>query len=260
MSRTLCRAWIHLALIGALMLASVGAPVAAGADERTKWLERLAGRMQESAGVKTPFPCDDGWLANQTGYVVDVTPWAEGAGLRRGDRFLALGGAPVTDTVDWGDALAGAPTADSLEMRVDRAGQPVTVTLPCKDNRERSRAQREVLDAIVAGKWDECIGAARRLAEVTGRPFSVTLFFEWNCANEKLKAERPGERGPDDFWELYYQLQSRRLEDAKYFPGGLKERGPEILRAISVLEQQELRGLAASLRKQLFLAVPEPTP
>jgi hypothetical protein len=241
-----------------LALASVwlSPPATAGADARTQWLERLAGEMRHAPGIRAPFPCDDGWLATSTGYVVDVTSWAERAGLHRGDHLLAFGGVPVAQAGNWGETLARLTARDSLALSVQRAGREVAVTLPCRDNQERSRAQREILDAIMAERWDDCIAASRRLGALGDHPFSVALFFQWNCGNEKLKAESAEGPGPIEFWQLYYELHSRRLEDARHYPGGLQERGPEILKAISTLEKREHREWAGKLRRQLYEAIP----
>ena len=45
---------------------------------------------------KAPYPCSHIAVSSRDGYVLDMSPWALSAGLRRGDRVVARGGIPFT--------------------------------------------------------------------------------------------------------------------------------------------------------------------
>lgn len=67
---------------------------AARADEPLDRLKARATNALRHPGIASPYPCDDGWAASAAdNRVVDVTPWMEAAGLKRGDRFVAIAGA-----------------------------------------------------------------------------------------------------------------------------------------------------------------------
>src|SRR5262245_30044326 len=82
-------------LLVVLLIAVRASLVWAGAstDQFQSWARE---RLQKPYN-KAPSPCAYFWVSSgKDGYVVDMTPWAAAAGLRRGDRPVAYGGTPLT--------------------------------------------------------------------------------------------------------------------------------------------------------------------
>ncbi len=206
---------------------------------------------------KVPLPCDDGWFADRAGYVIDVTDWAENAGLKRGDRFISLAGIKAVSVDDWADVLARAPRGDTVDLEIERHGTTALLRLPCKDNRPQWEAEQSMLEAIGAERWDDCIASARRLMSVVGRAFTTPLTVELRCFREKIRAEKI-EPAPEDYWRLMHRVGAAQLEAAKYRPGALVEVRGVILQIIDTLEKQGHQTLAGDLRDQLKLAAANP--
>src|SRR5436190_5994430 len=73
-----------------------------------------------------PAACHDGWLTESDNYIVALEPWAEAAGLRRGDRLDLIQGHETNN--GWEDAMPRRrPDSGVLPLRVNRDGQNVDV-------------------------------------------------------------------------------------------------------------------------------------
>jgi hypothetical protein len=166
------------------------------AEDKQTRIQENARKTLDRPGVVTPFPCDDGWLASNAGYVLDLTSWAEAAGLQRGDRLLAFGGVLVSMAGDWGAALSQVTREDPLELRVERAGREQIVRLPCRDNTPWWRAQRDMFEAMRDGKWEACMDATQRLQELARRPYSVILERSDTSVGMRRRRQRNRRRQP----------------------------------------------------------------
>ena len=209
------------------VIASVPQAATAPPDQETAQFKAIAQKVLDKPHRKGPLPCDDGALADSAGYVIDVTDWAENAGLKRGDRFISLAGIKAANADEWADALAKAPRGDTLDLEVERNGAKVLLQLPCKDNRSQWEAEQSMLEAIVAERWNDCIASARRLMSVVGRSFITALTVEQRCFREKIRVEKI-EPAPENYWSLMHRVGAAQLEMAKYRPGsrGCPRRGP----------------------------------
>ena len=185
--------------------------------------------------------------------MIDVTDWAESAGLKRGDRFISLAGIKAASADEWADALAKAPRGDTLDLEVERNGAKVLLQLPCKDNRSQWEAEQSMLEAIVAERWNDCIASARRLMSVVGRSFITALTVEQRCFREKIRVEKI-EPAPENYWSLMHRVGAAQLEMAKYRPGALAGVRGAVLQIIDTLEKQGHQSLASDLRDQLKVA------
>lgn len=81
---------------------------------------------------------DDPLLAQSEGRTYDASPAVRGllpdgpaaaAGVRRGDRIVAIGGRPVRDTFEALDAILDLAPGDTAVLTLDRNGAPETVTI-----------------------------------------------------------------------------------------------------------------------------------
>lgn len=223
-------------------------------DDRTQRLRDVGRASLASRGISSPYPCDDGWLAATAGWIVDVTPWAEAVGLKRGDRIVAIGDVSTAEAGDWGEALARVPKAGRFSMRVERSGRTVEVVLPCRDNTPWWTEQRRMYEAMAAGRWSDCMNAASRLIDIARRPF--TLRHRWECWRAKITEERS--QPPNEFWIAMYQVITRDLESAKYVPNHLSDARSRILEGIRILEQRGFQQYADDLKMQLQNAAIKP--
>jgi S1-C subfamily serine protease len=230
----------------------------AHADERTERLKQFAQQRLGRPETGVPYACEDGWLADQTGYVSDLTPWAERAGLRRGDRIQAVGDVSGAEAGTWVAALSklSAP-GDRLSITVERSGRPVRLELPCRDHTLVWRGERSIFEAIAAGRWDDCVAAARRMMDVRQRPWASLLRTELECSAEKLKNDKA--QPTQQLWQLYYRTSTAELEAARYVPGRLSMIRPNIVSAIDTLARRGLPAQADDLRQQLAAATAMPS-
>lgn len=235
------------------VIPSVPYAATAPLDQWTTQFKATAQRILDRPHRKGPLPCDDGALADSSGYVMDVTDWAESAGLKRGDRFMSLAGIKTASADEWTDALARAPRGEPLDLEVERNGATVLLQLPCKDNHPQWEAEQSMLKAIVAERWNECIASARRFMSVVGRPFITALTIELRCFREKILVEKI-EPAPDAYWRLMHRIGAAHLEVAKYRPGALANVRGAVLQIIDTLEKHRHPTLASDLRDQLTVA------
>src|SRR5437016_1930751 len=65
-------------------------------------------------------------------YILALTPWAEEAGLRRGDRITRVGDDPTATLPEVIAALARVPEGGPLRITVARNSRVMTFALPCR--------------------------------------------------------------------------------------------------------------------------------
>jgi S1-C subfamily serine protease len=228
------------------------------ADERTERIKNLAQERLDRSETRSPYACDDGWVADSTGYITDLTQWAETSGLRRGDRIQSIGDVPVSDVGNWQMALSRltAP-GGSLKITVERGSRLVKLDVPCRDHKPIWRIDRDIFEAMAVGRWEHCIDASRRLLQIVNRPWSIYLTTQLECWSEKLKRDKL--TAPEDFWRLYYGAATARLEAARYIPGGIARVRPTIVNAIDVLAKRGYTIQSDDLRQQLAAATANTT-
>lgn len=241
-----------LALLAQLLLAASPVP----ADERSDRLRGSAQKALGGPGIASPYPCDDGWSASAAdNRVVDVTPWMEAGGLKRGDRFVAIGGVAVS-TGGWPAALKRAPAGQPLQVVVEREGQQVRLLLSCRRSDEWWRTHRALLEAVAAGRWDDCLTEAKKLTSMAGRPFFLYLRLQVECHRERSQELR--QRPPEEYWTLLHAFGSKAIEESRYRPAGLTALRPTLLAIADALEKSGRRNLAGDLKRQLGGTAPGP--
>src|SRR5438445_2170396 len=75
------------------------------ADTQTDRFRAYAREQLQKPHRSAPYPCSEFWSGSKDYYVLDMTPWAAAAGLRRGDRPVAYGGIPLTSVFDTDNAI-----------------------------------------------------------------------------------------------------------------------------------------------------------
>jgi len=193
-----------------------------------------------------PYPCDNGWAASRAGYVVEVAGWAERAGLRRGDKIVAIVGTTVTSPEERGKALYQVPIGGPIVLSVTRQGQLVTLSLPCRSQAERYRAVRRTLEAAFRGDWKGCIAAAAEERQLAGFPILPAVWWQYECT----RIITGGGSSPD-FAYRSYELSSLMVRQSRYVPGGTEDVRAEVLRVAIQLREKGFPTYASDLEAQL---------
>src|SRR5262252_9552817 len=158
----------------------------AWADVQTDRFQAYAREQLQKPHRKTPYPCSEFWSGSRDGYVLDLTPWAAAAGLRRGDRPISYGGTQLTGVFDSDNEIwSRMPQGEHVDVRVERAGKEVSLRLPCRDDRPEWEAYVAIGRAIVEGRWQDCVDAVSAHMKATGYAPSGSLYTAIRCMLEK---------------------------------------------------------------------------
>ena len=117
------RRLLRIGLVGFTVLGLVSLVEPASGQDDAALARQFAARQLATPYYQTPFDCHDGWMSSNAGYVLAVEPWAELAGLARGDRLLAFDGQKVDDSGDWDAAFRRVKRAPSFNLTVARNGR-----------------------------------------------------------------------------------------------------------------------------------------
>ncbi len=230
------------------------AAVAPVPDEkaRTERVQRFAREQLAKPYVLAPFACDDGGWSSVKNYVVDLAPWVEAAGLRKGDRLLSFGDISLAQYDTATEAWSKLTRADNITVHVDRGGKESSVQLPCRDSSQTRQAIIATLQAISAGQWQACVDGTREYARITRVTSAVTLRLAWECMRERDKAAR--QAAPEEYWRTLHAWATKAIEEAHYRPTGLSETRTAVLDAADVLEKNGHSRWAADIRQQLAVS------
>jgi S1-C subfamily serine protease len=223
--------------------ASTNVDAATEADE----LIRLAQERLESSYLQQPFTCMDGWVSGPSGFLLQLSPWAESAGLKRGDRLLQIGAVRMSGSVDWEAAMRQLPAEADFEVHVERAGRQAQVRLPCRDHRPYLSAERSLWEAITARNWDACIRATEKVSETFGAASSFPLELGIRCSH--LTRDKPNQ---EQLMAAIYRLGSLMVDEVRFV--GPSERALMRSRVVEIIVELEQRGYstyANDLRKEL---------
>jgi hypothetical protein len=228
----------------------------AASRARTERVQRLARELLDKPYYREPYACDDGGWTSVKNYVVDLAPWAEAAGLRKGDRLVAFGQVSLAQYDTTSAAWSMVPRGDAVVVRVDRGGQEVAVRLPCRDASESWRAGVAIVRAISDGRWDACTDAVQSYFRVTRMASAALLNVSATCMAEGAKAtSRPA---PEQFWRTLHAWATKAIEEARYRPTGLTDVRPGLLQASDALTKAGRSALADDIRQQIAAFSPAP--
>jgi hypothetical protein len=182
-------------------------------------------------------------------YVVELAPWAEAAGLRRGDRMIELGGISLAQYDAQSEAWSKVPRTENITIRVERAGREVSIQLPCRDDAEAWRARLAILQAVVDGQWQGCIDGIQAYTKATRMTSATVLRLAWECMRERGKAAK--QSLPDEYWRTFHAWATKAIEESRYRPTGLTEIRSSLLDAADVLEKAGRSAWANDIRQQI---------
>jgi S1-C subfamily serine protease len=223
---------------------------AAWADAQTDRFQANAREQLQQPYKQRPYPCSPFGQSGKDGHVVDMTPWAAAAGLRRGDRPVAYGGTRLTGIEDSdGELWTRVAHGDNINILVERAGKELSLQLPCRDDRQRWETYVALGRAISEGRWQDCVDASSRLAKIGGFAPSGNQYTAILCTREKSKSER--KPPPDEYWRRIHAWATKAIEESHYRPSGLTEVRPLLLNAIENLEKAGRTTLADDIKQQI---------
>jgi len=201
---------------------------------RTERIQDWAREMLARPYTAAPFACtDEGWTSADN-YVVELAPWAEAAGLRRGDRIIEFGGILLGNYDTPGEAWSKVARSERIMIRVERGSRDVSIQLPCRDDAAAWHARNTILQAVASGQWQECIDGIRGFAMVSQMTSASALRLTCECMRERAKAAR--ESLPDAFWRTLHAWAMKAIEESRYRPDGLPEIRDSLLGAADALE------------------------
>jgi S1-C subfamily serine protease len=221
--------------------------------------ERIRLQARQRLGERyftNPSACHDGWFAGSDNYIVALEPWAEVAGLRRGDRLDTIAG--QSTAAGWPDAMPRVrPDAGSIPLRVNRAGQTAAITLPCQDHTSYLAAEHQLHQTMADAKWVECLSAADNVTRVFGRAISMPLAAKMSCLYARGMADKRYASSADGrhfYWTVTHQYYTHSIAENAFRPNGIAEIRTGVLEAIGALEKSGWTNYATDLRQQLSVA------
>jgi len=204
--------------------------------------------------VPRPNACSVGAHWWREGYIVNLTGWAEEAGLRRGDLIRSVAGVQVNTTQDISRALRGVSPGGPLLLGVVRGGQAVTITLPCKHSEERWAVAREALTAGANGRWDECIEESKKATDLAAYKTKSSAYLLWEFKCRFGKNASMGKRNELAEANLLYQVNLLWLRESQYVPKGIDAVRGSVVGNIRWLKTAGFPSLASDLELLLHSA------
>jgi hypothetical protein len=225
----------------------------ASSEVRSQFQKQVAQMEQQ---IPRPFPCDPGYQAFPSGYVVDIPEWAEAAGLRRGDKLTAIAGIPIASNESRSQALFRVPTGGPLLITVVREGREQRLPLPCRDHSKAWEAMRATVAAGARGDWEACEIAANQYRGFRGLTNDPGI-EEWRgrCALGRVRDH--GGRTDNALANRVYQWDLTMLRAVRYEPGGLDIAQGTILTHASLLRKDGFVSLASDLEAEFSKAAQE---
>ncbi len=206
-----------------------------------------------------PRPCGGlGAFPSLNNYVLALTPWAENAGLRRGDRITKIGDDPVAALSEVIAALGRVPEGGPLHVTVVRESRTMIFALPCRRqaHQEYVAVLKQLFAAGAAGDWDTCLASADRLMVLQGVRPAFFASVAYKCTvGQNRSAKKVADMAEA---QLLYDSHRLALEEGQFEPDGIAKRRGLALSDIAYLRQHGFTSLAADLEALLARASDSP--
>ena len=215
--------------------------------------EVAAGAQRSIVEIRTRFPegphCDDGtfWLAS--GVIHTVRPRAAAAGLRPGDRVVAVNGVRGLNAEEGTRAIVTNPPGTTVVLTVDRNGNEMKISVLCDDGSRSRTASLRQLEATANKNWKVCQEAIQDFIRLVGTTRAYILDHWLQCSEaERVAAFRPFDLNDA---QLRYEAVGKRIEEARYDPPSLAEIRGRVLAEAELLRRMGYASFAQDLRAKL---------
>jgi len=223
----------------------------AEADAMTEALQKRARQLLEKPYGKAPSPCTGFWASSgKDRVVVDIPAWAAASGLRRGDRPVAYAGTRLAGTEDSdGEVWAQVPGGEYVDVRVERAGKEMSLRIPCRDDRPTWEASVALGQAIVEGRWQDCIDGVPKYSQLKGMTPASHVFVTIVCMRGKIEATR--QPPSDEYWRLVHRWATKAIDEARYLPTGLTDIRGALVNTAEGMEKAGRKTLADDIKQRI---------
>jgi len=190
------------------------------------------------------------------GTVTGLTSSATRAGLKMGDRVISVDGTPVDSDDALTAAIARHDPNGSVELTVSRAGAEETIEAKCQDGEQTLRTGRQMLEAVAAARWDDCIRLSWKVEQELGlAPPPVPLAsLRSSCAQALAQAEH--RRSGTLEANLFFEAWRRTVARAALVPGASEEIRGGGLEAAEQLRRSGFPTLGDELERNLNAGQP----
>jgi S1-C subfamily serine protease len=212
-----------------------------------------AGAQRSIVVIKTRFPerpyCDEGTLWLRSGVIHTVLPKATAAGLRPGDRVVAVNGVRVFNAEEGTREIIINPPGATLILTVDRNGDERDISARCDDGSRFRTATLRILEATANKDWKACREAIQDFVRMVGTTPAYILDSWLQCTEaERVAASRPFDLNDA---QLRYEANRKRIEEARYDPLILAEIRGRVLAEAELLQRLGYQAFAQDIRAEL---------
>lgn len=187
-----------------------------------------------------------GWA---DGTVVRLGPNAAKAGVRLGDRIVAVNGERHNDRQGLLGAIVKNRPDEQILLTLLRDGVEIERKVDCMDGRPVADKGITMLEAASQGRWRDCVTLSYELERPPLNPSYSVALIRHACNDAERFAANRRPTGSDA--RLLYETRRRQIEEANYVPEGIARVRGEVLGSISWLEQNGFRNFSADLRELL---------
>jgi S1-C subfamily serine protease len=193
--------------------------------------------------------CGSGLLAFPSGVIHTVLPYTAAAGLKPGDRIVAVNGTRGLNQEGRTHAIVSNPPGTRIVVTVDRQGSETEIAFVCEDGARYRDATMRILEAASRKDWMACKEAVQDYERIDGiRPAAILqAFLSCSEAQRLAQLRRPNFNDAG----LVYEANRKGIEEARYDLGVLASIRGEMLSKVEWLRANGFQSFAQDLRAEL---------
>lgn len=231
-------------------------PSAEAESYRTHLQQWAESRLEKYAEAKDAIDrgrgvCWLGTLSSWDEFIVQLSDDGTRNGFEAGDHIVAIDNHDVVDG-NTRAILAGYVPDDTLVVTVERSSEQINLSAVCYDGSLRTQAFINMLEAVVDGKWQQCMSFADLADEIGGSEIAFTANYRERCSEamrcDAFRCNAPTRETAQLLVE-YRDLAIRASEIA----GRFEKQRPRVLSSIKWLRDNSFPELADRLETKIEL-------
>ena len=242
-----------LSVLTSLLLLTMylsGCGIVAGQMEGSRVAEQAQKAIEEGKRLSPEGSfCGLGYLDFPNGVIHTVRPNTEAAGLKPGDRIVAVNGTRGLNQEGRNRAIVSNPPGTRVVLTIDRKGSETEIVFVCGDGARSRDAAMRILEAASRKDWTACKEAAQDYVRIDGIRLAAILQAYLSCSEAERLAQRRRPNANDA--GLLYEATRKGIEEARYDPGVLASIRGEVLSKVEWLRANRFQSLAEDLRAEL---------